>query len=66
MCIDNYTVFQKQRDRVFDDKFNLLELSVYNNFWQTYYQECRPSADVFIFPPHLFCAPALPWETVKA
>jgi len=37
----------------------------YNSFWHTYFQECRPSIDVFIFPFHLFCAATLPWETVK-
>ena len=30
------------------------------------YQDYRPLTDVFfIFPPHLFRAPTLPWETVK-
>jgi len=54
-----YTVFQKTCDHIFDDK------SVYNNFWHTYYQEYRPSTGVFVFPPHLFCVPTLPWETGK-
>jgi len=30
-----------------------------------HYQQYRPSTGVFIFPPHLFRAPTLPWETVK-
>jgi len=34
-------------------------------FWQTYYQEYRPSTDVFIFPTHLFRALTLPWEIVE-
>ena len=53
----------KTCDHVFDDKLNWnVRLQ---HFWHIYYHECRPSTDVFIFPPHLFCAPTLPWETVK-
>jgi len=33
-------------------------------FWHIYYQDNMPSTDVFIFPPHLFSAATLPWETV--
>jgi len=40
-------------------------LSVYNNFWDTYYQEYRPATVVFIFPPHPIRAPSLPRETDK-
>jgi len=29
-----------------------------------YYWDYRLSTDVYIFPPHLFSAAALPWETV--
>jgi len=42
-----------------------LEFSIYNNFWHTYYQDYRPSTDVIIFPPGLFCAITLPWEIVE-
>jgi len=40
-----------------------VELSVYKDFWHTYYQEYRPSIGIFSFPPHLFRATTLPWET---
>jgi len=38
-------------------------MSVYNNFWHSYYQEFRPLTDVFIYPPYLCRAAILPWET---
>jgi len=31
---------------------------------QQFLAHLLPSTDVFIFPPHLFCAPTLPWKTV--
>jgi len=49
-----YTLcLKKTCDYIFDDNFEL-ELSIYNNFWHTYYQEYRPLTDVFIIPSYLF------------
>ena len=42
-----------------------LELSLYKDFWHTYYQEYRPSSGVFIFPLYLLSAATLPREIVK-
>ena len=38
------------------------ELSIYKDFWHTYYQEYRPLTSIFSFPPHLFRTGTLPWE----
>jgi len=40
-------------------------MSVCNNFWHTYYQEYKPSTGFFIIQPQVFCAPTIPWKTVK-
>jgi len=34
-------------------------------FLHTYYQDDRPSTDIYILPPHLYSAAALPWETAE-
>ena len=43
-----YTVFQKKHVTT-SSRIVELEFSVHNNFWHTYYQECRPSIYVFLF-----------------
>ena len=58
-----YTVFQKKHVTFL--MISDVELSVYKDFWHTYYQEYRPSTGVFILPPYLFSAATLPWEIVK-
>ena len=60
-----HCVPKKTCNHIFDDKLVEAELSVYKDFWHTYYQEYRPSTGIFSFPPYLFRAPTLPWETVE-
>jgi len=59
-----YTVFQKNMWPHFWWEVKV-ELSVYKDFWHTYYQKYRPSTGIFSFPPHLFRAATLPLETVE-
>jgi len=40
-------------------------MSIYKDFWHTCYQQYEPSTGIFSFPPHLFRAATLPWETVE-
>jgi len=56
------TVFQK-RDYVFDDKLhqNCPFATIFGTLITTV-EQYRPSTGVFIFLPHLFCAP---WKTVE-
>ena len=59
-----YTMCSKKTcDHIFDAYE--VELSVYKDFWHTYYQEYTPSTGIISFPPYLFNAATLPWETVE-
>jgi len=55
---------KKTCDHIFDDKLKS-NCPFTKIFWHTYYQEYRPSTGIFSFPPHLFRAATLPWETVE-
>jgi len=53
----------KKRDHSFND--NLNNNRPFATIFGTHHWDYRPLTDVFIFPPHLLSAAALPWQTAE-
>ena len=60
-----YTVFQKNVTTFSMIRVSWSRTIRLQRFLAHYYQVYRPSTGTFSFPPHLFRAATLPWETVE-